>query len=289
MKLADFIARTPIPEPWAEGDNIPWDDPDFSARMLREHLSQEHDLASRRFEKIDQHVAWIHGDLLDRRPTRILDLGCGPGLYTSRLARLGHECVGIDWSPASIEYAQNEARRDRLSCTYIHDDIRGADYGSDFCLIMLLYGEFNVFRALDARAILRKASHALASDGVLLLEAHTFDAVKKLGEQGRTWYSAQRGIFSDNPHICLHESFWDEKSHTTTIRYAVVDARGNVTQHAQSFQAYTQAGYADLLSHFGLADVDFLPSLAGSEGDATEGLVVITAREDAAQHEETAA
>lgn len=34
-------------------------------------------------------------------PTRILDLGCGPGLYTSRLARLGHCCVGIDFS----EYA----------------------------------------------------------------------------------------------------------------------------------------------------------------------------------------
>ena len=60
MELADIVARTPDPEPWSEGDKIPWNDPDFSERMLREHLSQDHDLASRRLEVIEAHVAWIH-------------------------------------------------------------------------------------------------------------------------------------------------------------------------------------------------------------------------------------
>ena len=87
MNLLDVINRTDIPAPWSEGEKIPWDDPAFSERMLREHLSQEHDAASRRFEKIDAHVDWIHHELLSGRATRILDLGCGPGLYASRLAR----------------------------------------------------------------------------------------------------------------------------------------------------------------------------------------------------------
>ena len=46
MKIIDIIKRTPTPEPWVEGDKIPWNDPDFSERMLREHLTQDHDLAS---------------------------------------------------------------------------------------------------------------------------------------------------------------------------------------------------------------------------------------------------
>ena len=45
--LTDLVHRAPIPLPWAEGDNIPWHDPEFSQRMLREHLSQAHDAASR--------------------------------------------------------------------------------------------------------------------------------------------------------------------------------------------------------------------------------------------------
>ncbi|MCA9368642.1 class I SAM-dependent methyltransferase, partial [Candidatus Kaiserbacteria bacterium] len=60
MQLIDIVRRTDAPRPWAEGEKIPWDDPAFSRRMLQEHLSQEHDAASRRFAVIDQHVAWIH-------------------------------------------------------------------------------------------------------------------------------------------------------------------------------------------------------------------------------------
>ena len=132
MNLLNLIDRKP-PVPWA-GGKIPWDDPDFSERMLQVHLSQEHDWASRRFEKIDVHVDWIHHKLLSGRPVRILDLGCGPGLYTSRLARLGHECVGIDFSPASIAYAVATAERDKLQCTYLHEAIRIAEYGAGFDL-----------------------------------------------------------------------------------------------------------------------------------------------------------
>jgi trans-aconitate methyltransferase len=48
--------------------------------MLREHLSQAQDAASRHSEIMDQKVAWLHRHLLAERLARILDLGCGPGL-----------------------------------------------------------------------------------------------------------------------------------------------------------------------------------------------------------------
>ncbi len=102
MKLSDIIARIPSPAPWAEGEKIPWNEPGFSARMLHEHLSQDHDAASRRSMVIDRQVDWIHQSLLWGNPARVLDLGCGPGLYTSQLARRGCSCTGIDFSPASI-------------------------------------------------------------------------------------------------------------------------------------------------------------------------------------------
>lgn len=96
--LTEVVERSLPATPWTESDNIPWNEPAFSRRMLDVHLDQAHDLASRRFEVVDRHLAWIHQALLGERPTRILDLTCGPGLYTSRLARLGHRCVGVDSS-----------------------------------------------------------------------------------------------------------------------------------------------------------------------------------------------
>jgi 2-polyprenyl-3-methyl-5-hydroxy-6-metoxy-1,4-benzoquinol methylase len=235
VNLTDLVRRVPVPEPWAEGDKIPWHDPDFSERMLQEHLSQAHDAASRRASVIDSHVAWIHRVVLAGRPGRILDLGCGPGLYTARLAVLGHECVGIDFAPAAIAYAREQARAASVPCAYHLSDVRSAEYGHGFDLVMLLYGEINVFRPAEARHILTQARQALAPGGRLLLEAHTDDTVRAMGLAPRAWRSAERGLFSAQPHLRLEEGFWNDEQRVTTTRYYIVDAAGGeVTAHAQS-------------------------------------------------------
>ena len=277
MDLLSIVQRQTPLQPWADGEKIPWDDPDFSRRMLLEHLTQEHDLASRRSELIDRHVAWIHGTVLSGIPTRILDLGCGPGLYASRLAALGHTCTGIDFAPASIAYAHEQAEQRGLACRYVQADIRAADYGTDHGLVMLIFGEFNVFSRASAAAILRRAHAALDDGGQLVLEPHTLATVCRLGDQ-TWWQAAERGLFSKNPHLLLYESAWDREGRTTTERYYVVDAAtGSVTRHASTMQAYTDAEYEALLAECGFGEVQFYPSLCGEEDGAQPELFALVA------------
>ena len=279
MALTSIVQRAAVPEPWSEGEKIPWHEAGFSERMLKEHLSQGHDLASRRFETVDKHVQWIHGELLAGKTARILDLGCGPGFYSGRLAKLGHQCVGIDYSPASIEYAEDSARRDRLSCVYQQADIRHAEYGSGFDLVMSIYGEFNVFRPADAKAILQKAHAALDTGGMLLLEAHTLAVIQEMENQGNSWHSAEEGLFSDRPHICLTESFWDSATNTATQRFFVIDAStGDVTRHAQTMQAYTDDDYTSLLKECGFGNIECHPAMGKAEDVKQDGLFAIVAR-----------
>jgi SAM-dependent methyltransferase len=273
MNLLDVVQRQAVPEPWAEGEKIPWHDPDFSRRMLKEHLSQAHDAASRRFVRIDRSVEWIHTHVLGETPTRVLDLGCGPGLYTSRLAKLGHTCVGIDYGPASIAYAREQASREELACEYVEGDIRTTDYGGGseasaaYGLVMQIYGELNVFRPQEARRILEKAYDALEPGGKVLLEPHTYDGVRALGEGPRTWYTQKSGLFSERPHLVLHEPFWHEGQAVAVERYYVVDVEtAEITRHAASTQAYTRAQYQELLTTCGYEAVTFYPSLEGDEG-----------------------
>ena len=276
MKLLEIVRRQSIPKPWAEGEKIPWNDPAFSRRMLDEHLSQKHDAASRRFEIIDRHVRWIHDQVLQGKPTRILDLGCGPGLYTNRLAKLGHRCVGIDFSPASIAYAREQAEEAGLECTYVQQDIRTADYGDGYGLVMLIFGEFNVFRPAEARVILQKAYRALVPNGFLLLEPHIFEAVVKIGKQPSSWYSTERGLFSDEPHLCLQESFWDAEDNVAIERYYIVNAvTGEVARHSASTQAYTGEEYRSMLAECGFGAVEFYSSMGGRTGSAGGDLTVV--------------
>jgi SAM-dependent methyltransferase len=279
MHLADLLTRQLPPAPWAEGDNIPWHDPAFSARMLAEHLSQDHDAASRRAATIERQIAWLHRAVLGGRPTNVLDLGCGPGLYTSRLARLGHTCTGIDYGPASIAHARVEATAQGLACRYHHSDIRDADYGTGFGLVLLIFGEFNVFSRADASRILAKAHNALDPGGLLVMEPHTYDAVRRQGDPHTAWHTAARGLFSPTPHLVLREHFWDESARAATIRYFIVElADGSVTRYAQSMQAYDEDEYRDLLRDNGFAEIAHHPSLTGTP-DPTQGdFIAIVAR-----------
>jgi SAM-dependent methyltransferase len=266
MNLIDLIERRAEPEPWAEGEKIPWDDAGFSERMLQEHLTDRHDAASRRSAIIDQHVNWIHTDVLSQRPSRVLDLGCGPGLYTTRLAQRGHECVGIDFGPASIAYARHQAENEELHCQYQLGDIRRLEFDGEFDLVMLIFGEFNVFRPDDAALILQKSRNALRLGGQLLLEVHTFDAVKALGSVSSNWRTSESGLFSPKPHLLLQESFWHERQRVATTRYYVVDAEtATVDRYAASVQAYTHDDYRSLITSSG-----FEPPGTFSSLDATD-------------------
>ncbi len=278
MKLRDLIARSPVPEPWSEGEKIPWHEPNFSRRMLAEHLSQRHDRASRRSEVIDAQVAWIHEQLLDQKPGRVLDLGCGPGLYVHRLTRLGHACMGVDISPASIRHARQEAERSGLDIMFVEDDLRNLDAKAlqpePFSLVMLLFGEANAFRREDLEDLLRRAHAALAPGGLLLLEPHDFETSRSLGQRPPTWYTEPAGLFSDAPYLCLHEAFWHAEHATTTERWWIVDlATGETTRHAGSMQAYTDDEYRALLARTGFETITLPP-----HAPETSGLVWLVGR-----------
>ncbi len=269
MKLKELTRRQRPPEPWAESAGLPWDEPDFSERMLAMHLSQDHDWASRREEIIDHQVAWLRETVLAERPSRILDLGCGPGLYLQRLAALGHHCEGIDFAPASIAHARKAAAAADLPIRYRREDLRDADLGEGFDLVMMIWGEFNVFSPGQAIDLLHRASAALVPGGRLLLEVSRFDAIRKLGCTTPHWIAADTGLFSSRPHLRLEESFWDEERRVTTQCFHVVDlASSRLSSHMINSQAYEDdelqrllvtAGFSGLTRHSsmtGLADAD---------------------------------
>lgn len=280
MTLLDLIERPVPPTPWAEGAKIPWDDPAFSERMLSLHLSQEHDWASRRFALVDQHVDWIEDTLLPKQ-ARILDLGCGPGLYTQRLASRGHRCRGLDIGPASIRYAREQAEEAGLAIDYELQDVRGAQFGESLDLVMMLFGEFNLFSPEDAQALVRRACQALRPGGHLLIEGHTCEEVMRQGGDPSLWQASEQSVFADYPHLWLEEHFWDEAADCAITRYLVVDARdGSVSQHSSTMQAYTDDQMTTLFQENGFGTVKRYDALAKEESRFGGRLQVLTARRE---------
>jgi len=277
VKLSELIDRPPL-EPWKTAPGIPWHEPDFSARMLREHLSQEHDAASRRFSRIDRHVEWLHEQVIPRTRGSILDLGCGPGFYTSRLARRGHRCFGIDVSPASIEHARADATEADLACTYMLADLRSAPLGAGHGAALLLYGQLNALPRSDIERVLGHVCEALTGGGVLVLEVHTDRAVEARGRETPFWYPSNGGLLGDRPHVVLQESAWHPDARAATRRWLAIDSEtADVTSYAETHEAWSDEEYREALEAAGFGEVKQVPSLTGKKARGGSDLFVLTA------------
>lgn len=236
---------------WHGAYKIPWDSPDFSGRMLAEHLSQDHDMASRRMEWIDKQVTWIHDRLLDRTPSHILDLGCGPGFYSHRLAGLGHRCRGIDFGPASIEYARQHCP-DGVSCEFVLGDIRQVALAGPYDLAMILYGELNVFPPAQALAILQRVQASLAPHGLLIVEVQAPDAIERLGRGGPSEQQSESGLFSERPHRCRTENQWLAEQKVAIQTFSVTEAEGGPARvYRSTTQAWPDPEFIQLLTDAG--------------------------------------
>jgi SAM-dependent methyltransferase len=232
--------------------------------MLREHLSQKHDAASRGTKLVDRHVAWLHEHAIPRTRGSVLDLTCGPGLYTSRLARLGHRCFGVDISPASIEHARADAADGALACTYMLGDLRTAPLGAGHGAALLLFGELNAFPRGDVPGILERIHASLTGGGVLVLEVSTEAAVKSHGHATPTWYPSARSLFGDGSHLVLKESAWHPAERAATDRWLVVDAEtAEVASYAATLEAWSDAEYEEAIRAAGFTHLERHPSLAG--------------------------
>lgn len=55
-----------------------WDDPHISKGMLKAHLNENQELATRKLDFVKKSVAWINTVLPNHHYNNLLDLGCGP-------------------------------------------------------------------------------------------------------------------------------------------------------------------------------------------------------------------
>ena len=191
-------------------------------------------------------------------------------MYTRILAEMGYACVGVDFSPTSIEYARRQAAGNGLEVEYVLRDIREYRSERQFDCIIMTFGEFNVFTRRDAAAILGNCSGVLRENGLFVLETHTFEAVHACGTAPASWHAG--GLFSDTPHILLWENIWDGADASALTRYFVVDAASAEVRRYSSFmQAYTAEQYRETLHAASLSPHEILGETVWPPGDYFRG------------------
>lgn len=233
------------PAPYERTDDLFWRDPHISTQLLKAHLDESNPLASRSTEFIEQSVAWIEGCAPQTTHSRFLDLGCGPGLYATRLARCGYSVTGIDVSPASLAYAKSRSEAESLNIEYIEDDYLYAELGGPYDAALMAYCDYGALSPNERRRLLVTLHRALRPDGVLILDVFA-DAHYESASDCSGWEAASRGAFwHPDAYICLEQQTLYPPN-VILDRYLVFSAAGTKSYNVWTtcFDAATLQGEA---------------------------------------------
>lgn len=200
-----------------------WTDPHISTMMLRAHLDGTNDQASRRTEVIEASVAWMSETFRLTTGSRILDLGCGPGLYANRLARTGASVTGIDFSARSIRHAR-AAAGDGLAVSYVNESYLGYQTEERFDLIVLIYCDYCALAPDQRRQLLGSISGWLAPGGSFLFDVHSAAAFAARREAAEYGPSFMDGFWSPGPYFGFFNTFKYDEARLTLDRYEIVEA-----------------------------------------------------------------
>lgn len=253
------------PKPWQQGGNLPWNDPAFSERMLREHLDQAHGAASRVDEERRLQLDWMWEKLGLEPGMHVADLTCGPGLYAVELAKRGCAVKGVDFGPAAVAYARTLAEQEGVAahCTFIEQDVRTVQLpDAAFDAVLLIYGQLAVFQKSEAAALLAKAAGALKPGGRLIIELLNQERVDKTSSNW--WFTDNTGLWGDGPFLHLGERFWDEEAQLSYERFYILHLEsGQYNEVHLCDQTYATATMQTMMLAAGFSQVDIYPRWGG--------------------------
>ena len=264
------------PEPFSPGEPLFWDDPHISSQMLKAHLDPTNDLASRRPEKIQTIVDWLVTALGLQGGNRILDLGCGPGLYSARLAEKGLQVTGIDYSRRSTEYARQYAVQQQLDIEYRYQNYLTLEDDNLYDAVLLICGDYCPLSPTQRNILLSNVRRALKPGGFFVFDVTTRTHRKKYGNRNG-WYAVEQGFWKPGPHLVLEEGFDYPDLSIFLDQAIVIEENNRVTVYRNWFQDFSRETITAELEQAGFTVQSVWNDLLGTPfTDDTEWIGLIT-------------
>jgi len=240
-----------------------WTDEHTSKQMLAFHLNEEIDASSRNITFIDRSVDWIASHFDIGAGMKIADFGCGPGLYTTRLARRQADVTGIDFSKRSLQYAQEVASKEKLCIHYINASYLDYETENRFHLILMIMCDFCALSPAQRKKMLNTFYTILDPKGSVLLDVYSLKAFDQREETARYEANLLNGFWSPNKYYGFLNTFKYQKEKVVLDKYVLVEA-GRTRTVYNWLQYFGPEALKREFEECGFTVEDFYSDVAGS-------------------------
>jgi ubiquinone/menaquinone biosynthesis C-methylase UbiE len=262
-KLFDYLKK---PSLYAESTAKFWDDEHISKGMLEAHLEPDLEAASRKHTFINDSVEWINMAFPCNKYNKLLDLGCGPGLYAERFTKKGYSVTAIDFSKRSIEYAKQKAEEKALSIEYIYQNYLEMEYENEIDLVTLIYCDFGALSHLQREILLKKVYCAMKSGGKFIFDVFTTNNYEGKIESNTWNLNKGRGFWASDTYLCI-ESHFTYEDDIRLNQYTIVEENGNLNVYRIWDHYYTKGTIIEELKKIGFKTIEIFSDVAGNPYD----------------------
>jgi ubiquinone/menaquinone biosynthesis C-methylase UbiE len=175
-----------------------------------------------------------------KKPSTILDVGCGTGSHTVILSKRGYSVTGIDMSDRMIELAKSKALDKRVEADFFSQDMRSMKLGNrKFDCSICMFGVFNyLLTPEDLARFFSGLKRHIVSGGLFIFEFNNVSAIRPFN-LGRFWKKIQDG--RNNLYVLSESGFDVETSiHEVDVTYISTEEKGTETfSERHQFKAYS--------------------------------------------------
>lgn len=134
----------------------------------------------------------------------VLELGCGTGSMTERLAMAGYDMIGSDLSPDMLEIAMEKKDASGLNILYLLQDMREFElYGTVRAIVSVCDSMNYILEEEDLLQVFRLVNNYLDPGGMFIFDLNT---TKKYRDMGETTIAENREEAS-----FIWENYFDEE------------------------------------------------------------------------------
>ncbi len=261
--LSSVLQHSSKPRLFEQGEEHFWDDPHISQSMLEAHLDPTHDAASRRPQTIDKTIDHLVQSKILKPGNEVLDLGCGPGLYASRLGQQGMGVTGIDISARSIEYARNYALQHSLNIDYRIMDFFEIKFQNKFDAALQIYGELCTLSDEKRDDFLAKVHQSLKPEGLFIFDV-SCRMVPATNVNSSHWDIGEGGFWRPGRHLVLEQNYTYPEQAVCLHQNMVIDNEGTISIYRNWFHDYTLQSLTPVLEKAGFHIEQVWNDLTGS-------------------------
>lgn len=269
MQIKNIASQTQKPHIYEKGTAVMWTDEYISKQLLQVHLNEDVDLASRKKQTIINTCDWIL-EQTSGKPMKILDLGCGPGLYTGLMAEKGHEVTGVDFSKSSIRYAREEAKKKGQSIEYIQANYLELEMEvNSFDLVILIFTDLGVLLPEERVKMVQFVHKVLKPGGTFIFDVlNDKELDKKVAP--KNWEVAKQGFWKPYPYIALSESFLYEQEKVILYQHILIDEKEKTDVYRFWTHFFSHTDLEELLQNNGFQSFEFYENVLQA-GDLFSG------------------